>query len=45
MECKTVAGAESPGSKQFRAAGGQGVQPLARAVSRHPGQLFHSLQY
>lgn len=41
---RTVAGADSPGGKQFRAAGGQGEQPSAREVSRHPGQLFRHLQ-
>ena len=44
MQCYTVAGADSPRSKQFRAAGGQGKQHSAREVSRHPGELFNSLQ-
>ena len=43
-ECETVAGADSSGSQQFRAAGGQGQQPSTREVSRSPGQLIHPLQ-
>lgn len=40
--CETVAGADFPGHKQRRAAGGQGEQPAAREVSRHLGQPVHS---
>lgn len=42
MVCDDVAGADWPGSKQRRAAGGQGEQPAAGEMPRNLGQPFHS---
>lgn len=41
MACGDIAGADWPGSKQRRAAGGQGAQPEAGEMSGHLGQPCH----